>query len=127
MNFDWIFNPLTPYAILALLLLVCLGFFVSVELEVRRAMRNVKKNADSSKEEWKAVSSEIQSVRSALGAKASGKISKQSIHAARNTLILQMHRKGEKQVDIAAALGARQNEIDLLLRVHNLTCKDPRA
>jgi len=120
---QWILNPITLYATVALALAGCLALFLStkVELEsVRRMAASTRHEVDEMRE---AAVNEIEREREpetepvqvrAMPPSAAG------LNLSKRAQALRMHRRGEPVASIASALQAPQGEIALLLKVHSL-------
>src|SRR5579885_2471695 len=63
MNFEWIANPITFYALLAAGLATCLYLFVSTKLEVRSAGRHAENSMASLQHEVQKLAFELHEIR----------------------------------------------------------------
>jgi hypothetical protein len=122
---EWILNPLTHYALMALILVLCLSLFLSLKKENSALRRQIAK-------EHEAVSAVLNSFRTSLGnlqsnlddqESASSGAAQQpnaslSINLTKRSHVLRMYRRGERAEQIAEALQIPRSEVDLLLKVH---------
>lgn len=120
MNLEWILNPLTIYAVVAVALLVCLALSLGTKLElvrVRRAADESQKAAAKKLEEMERSMSKI--ADQAAQPQAGGPI-RHSINLTKRAQALRMSRRGESAESITAALAVPRNEVELLLKVHGM-------
>lgn len=126
MNLDWILNPLTAYALIALVLAACIAVLVSTQSEVCR----LRRAADNSQRDLKKKIEEMQSTVAQIGQPAPERAAettparsvtiRPSLNLTRRTQALRMRRRGESVESIAAALSTPRNEIELLLKVYEM-------
>lgn len=125
MNIDWILSPLATYAIMAAGLLLCLFLFISLKAEtgaLRMSGRSEVKDLENTLNGMKLQIEGVETyLRDAQGPSAAPGLT--SINFTRRAKALRMHRRGESPASIAAALGAPQNEVDLLIKVSRLMAK----
>jgi len=126
MNLDWILSPLACYAVVALALAACLASFMSTRAEVWR----LRQTADASQDAIKRQVEEMQSQFTAIAqsrpepvveAPARPLSLRPGLNLTRRTQALRMRRRGESAESIAAALSAPRNEIELLLKIYEMT------
>jgi len=121
MNLDWILSPLALYAALALGLIASLALFFSAKLEMQAVRRSMSATIATLK-------AELEGIREGLGnlemAPASAAPA-EALNLTKRTQALRMHRRGEPTPSIAAAVRAPRNEIELMLKVQELT--NPRS
>jgi hypothetical protein len=114
MSFEWIQNPLTLYAVVALALVGSLALFVSAKLEAGDQRRILAKRIDEVQSSLAKLSTESPplAVPPAL--------TRQSINLTKRTQALRMRHRGEPIESITAALQVPKNEVELLLKVNEL-------
>jgi hypothetical protein len=123
MSLNWIVNPATQYAALALALFGCLVVFLSLKREMARIRRFAESSSVGVTDTVQVLSDEVKGIQEALQALGPGVCQtapayELSLNKRANAL--RMHRRGESPASIAAILQAPQNEIDLLLKVNQL-------
>ena len=124
MNLDWILSPLAAYAVVALTLAATIACFLSAKSEVHR----LRRAADYSRQTLESKIEAVETVIAGLGrdraaaepASAPVPSVRPSLKLTRRTQALRMRRRGESVESIAAALAAPRNEIELLLKVHEM-------
>ena len=99
MQIEWILNPLTQCIFLALTLIVCLGLFISVKVEIAVVRHSLNKRRES--------------VEAPAAAEAELKLT-------RRDQALQMQSDGKPLEAIADALRMPRNEVDLMLKLERL-------
>ena len=124
MNFDWILNPLTPLAAIALALAACIACFLSTKSEVYRLRRTAAETERELARKLEQVESEVatmgqQQAEPPLPLPMVPTV-RPSLNLTRRTQALRMRRRGETAESIAAALAAPRNEIELLLKVYEM-------
>ncbi|HUI79922.1 MAG TPA: hypothetical protein VLY24_18475 [Bryobacteraceae bacterium] len=120
MSFEWILNPLTIYAVVAVALLACLALSLGTKLElirVKRAAQESQKEAAKKIEEMER--SMVKLADQAAQSQPGGTI-RHSINLTKRAQALRMSRRGETPESITAALAVPKNEVDLLLKVHGM-------
>ena len=126
LDLQWILSPLTQYAMLALGLLACLIFFVSLKLEVHRVRAQAAKASEAARSDCDTLSRELETVRQGLReieTSPASALPAGSLNLTRRAQALRMHRRGEEISTIAGALQVPQNEIRLLLKVQELASR----
>jgi len=117
MNLEWILSPLTLYAVVALGLMASLALFISAKLEMQAVRRSMSATIATMK-------AELEAIREGLGnlemAPASAPPA-EALNLTKRTQALRMHRRGEPTPSISAAVRAPRNEIELMLKVQELT------
>jgi hypothetical protein len=123
MNLDWILSPLALYAVIALALAVCLAAFVTTKMEVCRLRRSAADSAEALARkiaEMQLAVTEMAKRSVETTESASPAVVRPSVNLTKRTQALRMRRRGESAESIAAALAAPRNEIELLLKVHEM-------
>jgi len=123
MHFEWLLSPTTHYAALAIGLGACLALFIAGKLELQVFRRAAGESHKSMHVNVCGLSEEIQHIRDTVRKlEAAPPIVPvgPGLNLSRRAQALKMHRRGETVNSIAPALGAPRNEIELLLKVHQL-------
>jgi hypothetical protein len=118
MNLDWILSPLTLYTVVVLALVGCASLFVVTKMELsqlRRAADQSRTNLAKKIEEVELAMADIPAV-----APAPMLTVRPSINLTKRAQALRMRRRGESLESITAALAVPRNEIELLLKVHEM-------
>ena len=124
MHLEWILHPAGPYAAIAIGMALCLFLFGSLKRDLRAGdARGAKKLAaleqdcrarmESLDERWKELS-HISDLLVAPTPPRSG------LNLNKRSQALQMVRRGETPQAISAVLSIPQNEVDLLIKVHQV-------
>ena len=126
MGLDWLFNPVTTYALASATLLLSLVLFVSIKREMAKARGQAEESQTTREEEQlviRGLETELESLRESvrhLEAVPPGRAGGMGINLTKRAQALRMHRRGESIPSIAAALETPGNEIALLLKVQAL-------
>jgi hypothetical protein len=121
MHWGWITSPLAVYGMLAAGLVASLMLFLTVKLEICGVMRRVEEsgNAVSNRlRETEVVVEELRETTAGAGDRQLAGLS--SLNLTRRAQAVRMYRRGEPVATIAAALGAPRNEIELLIKLHEM-------
>ena len=126
MNLDWILSPVTCYAVVALALAACLASFVSTKAEIWRLRHAADVSQDTLKRQVEQMQSTVAAMTQerrepAVEAPARPISLRPGLNLTRRTQALRMRRRGESAESIAAALSAPRNEIELLLKIYEVT------
>jgi hypothetical protein len=126
MNLDWILSPFTCYAVVALALVASIACFVSTKAEVYRLRRTANASQDVLKRKMEEMQSAVAAISQAssepaVAAPARPLSLRPGLNLTRRTQALRMRRRGESAESIAAALSAPRNEIELLLKIYEVT------
>jgi hypothetical protein len=124
MHLEWILHPAGPYAAIAIGMALCLFLFGSLKRDLRAGdVRQAKKLAaleqecrarmESLDERWK----ELSHISDLLVAPAPPR---SGLNLNKRSQALQMVRRGETPQAISAVLSIPQNEVDLLIKVHQV-------
>ena len=122
MNFEWIMNPLTTYAITGtgLVALIFLWFGARVDAsKCRHEMTAMKECTDSALHELASKVNEIVA-RPAPEPPVEYPAITQSLNLTRRARALHMRRRGDEPHTIAAALGISYGEVELLLKLDQM-------
>ena len=123
MNLDWILNPITPFIAIALALAATVVCWVSTKSEVqrlRRAAAGTQQDLERKLEAVQIVIDDIGRQPKEEPAPVTSANLRPSLNLTRRAQALRMRRRGESVESIAAALSAPRNEIELLLKVHEI-------
>src|SRR5581483_10084299 len=120
MSLDWILSPLTQYALAALVLVICGYSFVATKRELYHLRRE-------NEESRTALAKKIAEVESAMASRAEEAPPvpavpslRPGLNLTRRAQALRMQRRGESIESITAALAVPRNEVELLLKVHQM-------
>jgi hypothetical protein len=118
MNFDWILSPLTVYAVLGLNLVASISLFLHTKVEIAQ----LRRDTDRSRTELAKKMEEIESAMAGISATPPppAPALRPSINLTKRAQALRMRRRGESLESIAAALAVPRNEVELLLKVHEM-------
>ena len=125
MHLEWLLNPAAPYAAVAIGMVVCLFLFVSLKRDLRACESRSMKKLEAMETDWNAKMEilaerweELSHISGLLVAPAPPR---SGLNLTKRSQALQMFRRGETPQDISAALSIPRNEVELLVRVQELT------
>jgi hypothetical protein len=98
----------------------CLLYAFVLHIKVRnlaRIVREQREHFKSGMEQWR---EELESLRAEVPAEVRTPAGQQALNLNKRGQVLRMRRRGENPETIAAALSLPRNEVDLLLKVHQL-------
>ena len=128
MDLDFLFHPATFYATALLSLLVSVYLFASLKIEMARARSAsdapvvVHSGDEAAIRGLKSEIDQLKDMVVRLEAAAPARVSPNGdLSLTRRAQALRMHGRGEPVASIAAALETPDNEIALLLKVHEIT------
>ena len=124
MHLEWILNPAGPYAVVAIGMVLCLVLFLSLKRDLRagdarwaRKLAALEQDCharmESLDERWK----ELSHISNLLVAPAPPR---SGLNLNKRSQALQMVRRGETPQAISEALTIPQNEVELLVKVHQV-------
>ena len=118
MNLDWILSPLALYTVVALALVGCASLFIVTKVELSQ----LRRAADQSRMNLAKKIEEVESAMADIPAAAPAPMLmvRPSINLTKRAQALRMRRRGESLESITAALSVPRNEIELLLKVHEM-------
>jgi len=118
MNLDWILSPLALYTVVALALVGCASLFIVTKVELSQ----LRRAADQSRMDLAKKIEEVESAIADIPAAAPAPVLtlRPSINLTKRAQALRMRRRGESLESITAALSVPRNEIELLLKVHEM-------
>ena len=118
MNLDWILSPLTLYTVVVLALVGCASLFVVTKMELSQ----LRRAADQSRTNLAKKIEEVELAMADIPAAAPAPMLtvRPSINLTKRAQALRMRRRGESLESITAALAVPRNEIELLLKVHEM-------
>lgn len=127
---EFILRPLTFYALLAVGLGLCLYLFVTLKVEMRRLHRgrqderrqveDLEKALSEARLAVQALETDLRAVEGQTGMLVSPAPTRSGLNLSRRTQVLRMHRSGQDNAGIAAALALPRSEVDLLIKVHRI-------
>ena len=123
-----LFIPLMPLALIAAGLLASIGLFVSLKWELQKGRNRLRQDllrAQSENRQLKRQMEEIavrlEDTEDRAGVLVPPSPPKSGLNLGRRTQVIRMWRRGEGADAIAASLSLPKNEVELLLKVHQLT------
>jgi hypothetical protein len=93
---------LAPYAFVALSLVLSIGLFASLKVEIRRLRNMVETMEQQPSEETRPAQPQ----------------SRPALNLSRRGQVLRLARRGERAEQISAAVGIPSNEVQLMLKLH---------
>ncbi|MGA2183741.1 MAG: hypothetical protein ABSH47_11985 [Bryobacteraceae bacterium] len=118
-------SPGLPYVVLAAGLIACIVLFLSLKVELRR-QSGASSGRNQMEETVDGLSAAFEQVRARLEeamqppAVSSVWSGSPSINLNRRGQVLRLFRRGDTPRQIAATLGIRQGEVDLIIKVHRM-------
>jgi hypothetical protein len=117
MRLDWILNPLTIYAAVALALVASLFLFFGTKMELDRLRRSSR----LSREELAKRIEELESAAADTPPETPAIPSvRPAVNLTKRAHALRMKRRGESLESITAALAVPRNEVELLLKLNEM-------
>ena len=120
MNLDWILSPLTLYTVVALALMGCASLFVVTKMELGQLRRAADQSRLDLAKKIEEVELAVADIPAAAPAPMPMLTLRPSINLTKRAQALRMRRRGETLESITAALAVPRNEIELLLKVHEM-------
>ena len=120
MNLDWILSPLTLYTVVALALMGCASLFVVTKMELGQLRRAADQSRLDLAKKIEEVELAVADIPVAAPAPMPMLTLRPSINLTKRAQALRMRRRGETLESITAALAVPRNEIELLLKVHEM-------
>lgn len=111
MNLDWLASPLGCYSLLTIGLSLSLYLFLTLKREIG-SLRTRARQYDN-------LAATIREMES----RAVPQLPRGGMDRAKRSEVLRIHRRGQNASSIATALEIPRNEVELLLKVHQLTAK----
>jgi hypothetical protein len=116
-------SPGLPYVVLAVGLIVCIVLFLSLKLELRRQAGQSRNQMDETVDGLSAAFEQIRArLEESVPAPPVSPVwsGNPSINLNRRGQVLRLFRRGDPPRQIASALGMRQGEVDLIIKVHQM-------
>ena len=122
MNFDWILNPLTTYAVIGVALILTLVLFITSKLEIARAMQQARESQEAADRTIQEVAAGLEQLRTEVNSPAPASVpaAGPALNLTKRAQALRMLRRGESVESIASALRAPRNEVELLVKIQQL-------
>lgn len=123
-HFGWILNPAAQYAALGLSLVAFLMLFIGAKMEIAKGRRLARESCESLAASVRGLTADIEGVRESvqnIETKPAIFPRGREFNLSKRGQALRMHHRGESVPSIAAALQTPRNEVELLLKVHQLT------
>ena len=129
MHLEWLLNPVAPYAAVAIGMVSCMALFVSLKRDLRVSEGRWMKKLAAMETEWSARMESLDERWNELSQISSLLVPptppRSGLNLSKRSQALQMFRRGETPLDIAAALSLPRNEVELLARVQQLVLSRP--
>jgi hypothetical protein len=123
--------PLAPYALLALVLIACLFMFCSFDRDIRRLKSRARgKNhqklvsQDELQDRLHHLNLRLRDAEERASIPAQPGAIKPSLNLNRRNQVIRMSRRGQPASLIATSLSMPRKEVELLLKIHNLSVSD---
>ncbi|MGD0616052.1 MAG: hypothetical protein ABSB67_00165 [Bryobacteraceae bacterium] len=123
-------SPGLPYVLLAAGLIACIVLFISLKLEIRRkpggSNGNVEETVDGLSAAFEQIRARLEDAMQPPPAPTvwSGNA---SVNLNRRGQVLRLFRRGDTPRQIASALGMRQGEVDLIIKIHRMVLNSAGA
>jgi hypothetical protein len=125
MRLEWILHPALSYAVVAMGLALCLFLFVSLKRDLRACEIRWGKKLSALESDWQTKMESLDEHWKELSHVSSLLVPppppQSGLNLSKRSQALQMHRRGEASLDIAAALSIPANEVELLVKVERLS------
>ena len=124
MNLNWILSPLTIYGVILTALIATLVMFVTAKLEIQQALNEARKarlTLDGALEEMSAGMGQLRAEMATTVVAATVASPGPGLNLTKRTQALRMLRRGETLESIASALRTPRNEIELLVKLQQMT------
>jgi hypothetical protein len=128
MQFDWILNPVTQYAVIGVGLLGSLALWITAKFELRAVRSEVSDSHGAIETNVRELAASVNQLRvdrenePAPAAPNPGL----GLNLTKRAQVMRMHRRGETVPSIAAALQTPGNEIELILKLERLLNSEAR-
>jgi hypothetical protein len=115
-----------PYVVLAAGLIACILLFLSLKLELRRrpgassGTHQMEETVDGLSAAFEQIRSRLEDAMQPPVVASSGWSGSPSVNLNRRGQVLRLFRRGDTPRQIASALGMRQGEVDLIIKVHQM-------
>ena len=123
-----LFLPLMPLVLIATGLLASIYLFVSLKFEFQRGGRRVRQELTRAeaengelKQRIEEISIRLQEAEDRAGVLVPPAPPKSGLNLGRRTQVIRMWRRGDRADNIAASLNLPRKEVELLLKVHQLS------
>jgi hypothetical protein len=119
--------PIAPYALLTLFAIVSLIVFLYSDREIRRLKSRLggKNTGMLSQEELQArletIAGRLRDAEERASIRAQPAVIKPSLNMTRRNQVIRLSRRGQPAANIAASLSLPRKEVELLLKIHNLS------
>ncbi len=125
MQFEWILNPLTQYAVIGLGLAGSLGLWIASKVEVSGVRNELSGSRGAMETHIRELSARVNQLQvsreeeqSSYVPAAGGVV--QGLNLTKRAQVVRMHRRGETVNSIAGALQTPVNEVELILKMEKL-------
>jgi hypothetical protein len=124
MRLEWILHPVMTYAVIAVGLSLCLFLFVSLKRDLGACEARVGKKLAALEADWQAKMERLDERWAELSQVSNLLVPppppRSGLNLSKRSQALQMHRRGETPLEIAATLAIPQNEVELLIKVQRI-------
>jgi hypothetical protein len=122
MQFDWILNPVTQYAVIGVGLLGSLALWITAKFELRAVRSRVSDSHGAIEGNVRELSASVNQIRveRETEALAAAHALGQGLNLTKRAQVVRMERRGETIHSIAAALQTPVNEVELILKLERL-------
>jgi hypothetical protein len=125
---DRLLIPLLPLALIAAGLLASIGLFLSLKWELQKGRRRLKQEllraqAENRqlKQQMEEIALRLEDAEDRAGVLVPPAPPKSGLNLGRRTQVIRMWRRGDRAEAIATTLNLPKNEVELLLKVHQLS------
>ena len=124
MHLDWILKPAMLYVVIAISMALCLFLFVSLKRDLSDCEGRWKKKLAALDADWQAKMQSLDERWKELSQVSNLLVPppppRSGLNLTKRSQALQMHRRGEAPLEIAAALSIPRNEVELLVKVQRI-------
>ena len=125
---DRLLIPLLPLALIAAGLLASIGLFLSLKWELQKGRRRLKQELLRAqvenrqlKRQMEEIALRLEDAEDRAGVLVPPAPPKSGLNLGRRTQVIRMWRRGDRAEAIATTLNLPKNEVELLLKVHQLS------
>jgi hypothetical protein len=123
--------PLAPYVLLALMAVVGLAVFLSYDRELRRLKSRLHGHGrgllsqEELQERLENLTGRLREAEDRASIPAQPVVVKPSLNMNKRNQVIRLSRRGQPPANIAATLSMPRKEVELLLKIHNLSLDPP--
>lgn len=129
MQFDWILNPVTQYAVIGVGLLGSLALWITAKFELRAVRSKVSDSHGAIEINVRELAASVNQLRVDRENEPGPAVPSPGLglNLTKRAQVVRMHRRGETVPSIAAALQTPGNEIELILKLERLLNSEARS